>query len=153
MAGAIQLRVQLEHRPVRLVGRKRRAGIQKISILKFWRDLVVAFEFTSTFKKGAYPAPAAGSSSLPSPLNSPHLKSERVAGAPTADPSCHRGRRDAYRIQASSQGAQRGVACGLQLLDRRRQVGSASCHPLLDGMASSARALTFLVGSRSLLFF
>jgi hypothetical protein len=42
-------------------------------------------------------------------------------------------RRDAHLIHASCQGAQRGVASGLQLLDRR-QIGSTRCYPLIDGI-------------------
>jgi hypothetical protein len=62
------------------------------STLKFWWDLVGAFEIISILKKGAYPATLAGSLAHPCPhlVTWPHLRSERGAAAPASGPSCHR---------------------------------------------------------------
>jgi hypothetical protein len=128
MAGAIQLRVQLEHRPVRSVGRKRRAGIQKISILKFWRDLVVALSLLQHSKRGhtrppplvhhPCPRPSTARTSNPSVLPA-HLRLIPVATAAVVMPI-------AFRPAAKARSVELPAACSCLMVGARSAARDAT---------------------------
>jgi hypothetical protein len=140
-------------RVMRLVGDTTpQSGIQKISTLKFWRDLALPFVFSSTLEKGA--SPPAGRVNALLGLRSPprqlvsHIRaSSRRTCVWSQLPPRAFVMPIAFRPAARARSVVLPAACSRLIVGAR----SAARDATRFSIASSASARTLLVGSRSLL--